>query len=207
MIKNIMNKPNQLGQSIARLLQLGVLAALLLAGCAGKPASAAGSDTSGGSSNPPAPGYLSLYEGLHVTGTPVDVDIAAFRLKIEGAVERPLSLSFEELKKLPAVREEIVLECPGFFVDRGVWTGVPVRELLARAGVSSEAKRVAFTSLDGGYTQWLSMGELQNDGTMIAYEFDGKEFPKVHGFPVRLAAKGKPGSYWVKWLGSIRVED
>jgi DMSO/TMAO reductase YedYZ molybdopterin-dependent catalytic subunit len=47
---------------------------------------------------------------------------------------------------------------------------------------------------------------LQGDGTLIAYEFDGKPFPKVHGFPVRLAAKGQAGSYWVKWLGSLRVE-
>ena len=202
-----MNKPNQPRRSIAKFIQLGLLSLILLAGCAGKPASAAGSETDGGNSNPPAPGYLSLYEGLHVTGTPVDVDIATFRLKVEGAIERPLSLSFEELRGLPAVREEIVLECPGFFVDRGVWTGVPVRELLARARVRPGAKRVVFTSLDGGYTQSLSMGELRDDGTLIAYEFDGKVFPRVHGFPVRLTAKGKPGSYWVKWLGSIRVED
>ena len=202
-----MNKSKKPGRSITRIMQLGLLALLVLAGCAGKPASAAGSDTSGGNSNPPAPGYLSLYEGLHVTGTPVDVDIATYRLKVEGAVERPLSLSFEELKKLPAVREEIVLECPGFFVDRGVWTGVPLRELLDRAGVRSGAKRVLFTSLDGGYTQSLSMGELKDEGTLIAYEFDGKLLHRVHGFPVRLAAKGKAGSYWVKWLGSIRVED
>jgi sulfoxide reductase catalytic subunit YedY len=207
MIKNIMNKPNQPGRSIARFIQLGVLALLLLTGCAGKPASAAGSDADGGSSNPPAPGYLDLFEGLHVTGTPIDVDIATFRLKVEGAVERPLSLSFEQIKKLPAVREEFKLECPGFFVDRGVWTGVPVRELLARAVASKQAKRVAFTSLDGGYTQWLTMEDLQADGILIAYEFDGKLFHRVHGFPLRLTARGKPGSYWVKWLGSIRVEE
>ncbi len=202
-----MNKPNQLGRSIARFVQLGVLALLVLAGCAGKPASAAGSEADGGASNPPAPAYLSLYEGLHVTGTPVDVDIATFRLKVEGAVERPLSLSLEQLSELPTVREEMTLTCPGFFTDRGVWTGVPVHELLARAGVHSGAKRVAFVSLDGGYTQWLALEDLQDDGTLIAYEFDGKPFPAVHGFPVRLAAKGKAGSYWVKWLGSIRVED
>ncbi len=202
-----MNKPKQPGRSIARIMQLGLPVLLVLAGCAGKPASAAGSDTSESNSNPPAPAYLSLYEGLHVTGTAVDVDLATFRLKIEGAVERPLSLSFEQLKELPAVREEMKLECPGFFVDRGVWTGVPVRELLAQAGVSRKAKRVAFTSLDGGYTQWLDMEELQGEGTLIAYEFDGKLFPRVHGFPLRLAAKGKAGSYWVKWLGSIRVEE
>lgn len=198
MIKQIMNK--------LRTAVFCVFALLVLMGCVGKPPAAAGGpEPKAGGDAPEAP-YLSLYEGLHVTGTPVEVDLATFRLKVQGAVERPLALSFEQIRELPAVREEITLECPGFFIDRGIWTGVPVRELLARAGVEKGAKRVIFTSLDGGYSQSLDLEDLQGDGTLIAYEFDGKPFPKVHGFPVRLAAKGQAGSYWVKWLGSLRVE-
>jgi DMSO/TMAO reductase YedYZ molybdopterin-dependent catalytic subunit len=179
----------------------------VLMGCAGKPPAAAGPAPGASSPDPPEAQYLSLVGGLHVTGTPVEVDLATFRLKVQGAVERPLALSFEQIRELPSVREEITLECPGFFIDRGVWTGVPVREFLARAGVRSGAKRVTFTSLDGGYSQSLALEDLQADGTLIAYEFNGKPFPKVHGFPVRLTAKGKAGSYWVKWLGSLSVEE
>jgi DMSO/TMAO reductase YedYZ molybdopterin-dependent catalytic subunit len=192
-------------RSITRIAQLCALGLLVLAGCAGKPPAAAGPEPKAGGNVPEAP-YLSLFEGLHVTGTPVEVDLATFRLKVDGAVERPLALSFEQIRELPAVRKEITLECPGFFIDRGVWTGVPAREILARAGVRPGARRVTFTSLDGGYSQSLSLEDLQEDGTLIAYEFDGRPFPKVHGFPVRLTAEGKAGSYWVKWLGSLRVE-
>jgi sulfite dehydrogenase len=206
MIKKIMNNHGGFMRYISRIVSFCALALLALAGCAGKPTAAAGPAPKAGGDAPEAP-YLSLFEGLHVTGTPIEVDLATFRLKVQGAVERPLALSFEQIRQLPAVREEIDLQCPGFFIDRGVWTGVPVREILARAGVRPGAKRVTFTSVDGGYSQSLALKDLQEDGTLIAYEFDGKPFHKVHGFPLRLTAKGQAGSYWVKWLGSLRVEE
>ncbi len=195
-------------------LALLVLLSLLLAGCARRlPAGAAGDAarpvgrTVGDSGNPPASLYLQLVEGLHVTGTPVEVDVESFRLRIEGAVERPLSLSLVQIRALPAVREQITLECPGFFVDRGVWTGVPVRDLLAMAGVRAGAASVVFTSLSEGYTSTLSLQDLEQDGVLVAYEFEGQPFPAVHGFPLRLTAKDHQGNVWVKWLGEIRVSE
>ena len=190
-----------------------VLPALLLAGCAGRQAEGSASEKAGpvgravgASGEPPTSLYLQLVDGLHVTGTPVEVDIETFRLRVSGAVERPLSLSFEQIRALPAVREEITLNCPGFFTDRGVWTGVPVRDLLALAGVRAGASSVAFLSLSG-YRSTLSLEDLQKDGVLIAYEFEGKPFPVVHGFPLRLTAKDHQGSYWVKWLGEIQVSE
>jgi DMSO/TMAO reductase YedYZ molybdopterin-dependent catalytic subunit len=161
----------------------------------------------GKNAEPPASLYLQLVDGLHVTGTPVEVDARSFRLRIEGAVERPLSLSLEQVRALPAVREEITLNCPGFFTDRGVWTGVPVRDLLKMAGVRAGAAEVVFTSLSGGYTSTLRLADLEQDGMLVAYEFEGRPFPVIHGFPLRLAAKDHPGSVWVKWLGEIRVTE
>jgi DMSO/TMAO reductase YedYZ molybdopterin-dependent catalytic subunit len=161
----------------------------------------------GASGEPPTSLYLQLVEGLHVTGTPVEVDVETFRLRVEGDVERPLSLSLEQVRALPAVREEITLDCPGFFTDRGVWTGVPVRDLLALAGVRPGAAKVVFTSLSQGYTSTLALGELERNGVLVAYEFEGQPFPVVHGFPLRLAARDHPGSVWVKWLGEIRVSE
>lgn len=173
--------------------------------CAGKPP--ASERTKPVSENPSAEApCLSLFEGLHVTGTPVEVDIAEFRLKVQGAVERPLELSFQQIRALPAVRKEIVLDCPGFFTDRGVWTGVPVSQILALAGVQAGAVRVTFTSVDGSCSQTLALNDLQGDAALIACEFDGQPFAKVHGFPVRLAVEGKAGSCWVKRLGSLQVQ-
>jgi len=180
---------------------------LVLTGCSGRSAESAGSEKSGSQGNPPTSLYLQLVEGLHVTGTPVEVDVETFRLRVEGAVEKPLSLSFEQVRALPAVRENITLNCPGFFTDRGTWTGVPVRDLLAMAGVRAEAARVFFTSLSEDYSSSLSLKDIERDGVLVAYEFDGKPFPVVHGFPLRLTARDHEGNVWVKWLEEIRVSE
>ena len=153
------------------------------------------------------PSYLQLYEGLHITGAPIEVDIKSYRLKITGAVEKELNLTFDEVKKLSSVRENITLECPGFFVDEGYWTGVKIPDLLNMAGLKKEAKRAKFISIDGTYSQTLALEEIKPDGFLIAYQFNDKEFSKYHGYPLRVVADGEPGSVWVKWLGTIEVLD
>ncbi|MCL5070010.1 MAG: molybdopterin-dependent oxidoreductase [Actinobacteria bacterium] len=150
--------------------------------------------------------YLDLYEGLHITGTPIDVDINTYSLKITGSVDKELSFTFDEIKNMKSVREEIVLICPGYFADKGFWTGVKVIDLLKLAGVKSEAKKVEFISIDGSYSQTLPIEKLSNDGFLIAYQFNDKEFSRYHGYPLRLVAKDEPGSTWVKWLGEIKVK-
>lgn len=149
--------------------------------------------------------YLDLYQGLHITGTPVDVDISTYRLTINGSVNKEISLTFDDVKKMPSVREEIELTCPGFFTDVGFWTGVSVMDILNLAGLQSDATDVNFVSIDGSYSQILPLDLLKNDGFLIAYQFDDKEFSKYHGYPLRLVAKGQAGSNWVKWLGKMSV--
>jgi len=145
-------------------------------------------------------------DGLHVTGTPVAVNINSYRLQIKGAVDKPLSLTFDEIKDMESVRKYIVLECPGFFTDEGYWTGVQVRKLLGSAGLKPDAAEVRFTSLDGGYSRSISIEDIfSNEGIMVAYNFNDMEFPEIHGYPLRLAAEGEPGYVWVKWLGEIEV--
>jgi DMSO/TMAO reductase YedYZ molybdopterin-dependent catalytic subunit len=149
--------------------------------------------------------YLDLYEGLHITGTPIDVDIKSYRLNISGAVDKELSLTFDDIKKMESIREEIELVCPGFFEDKGYWTGVNVIDILNLAGIKKEAKNVEFISVDGSYTQTLPIEKIKGEGFLVAYQFNDSEFSKYHGYPLRLTAKGEAGSYWVKWLGKINV--
>ena len=148
-----------------------------------------------------------LFDGLHITGSPVDIDPATYRLTVTGKVEHELSLSFTDIKEMEAVERRLLLECPGFFTDVGTWTGVPVRTILDLAGLHTDAKTVIFISADNIYrTRFPVDYLLQADETLIAYRFEGREFHRVHGFPVRLVAGGREGSDWVKWLGSIIVE-
>jgi DMSO/TMAO reductase YedYZ molybdopterin-dependent catalytic subunit len=162
-------------------------------------------------SNHEGTNFGDLYEGLHITGTPIDIDINTYYLKISGIVDKELSLTFDDIKKMESVREEIELICPGesfdenYFVDKGYWTGVKVIDLLNLAGIKKEAKNVEFISIDGSYKQTLSIEEVKGEGFLIAYQFNDKEFSKYHGYPLRLVAKNKAGNYWVKWLGQINV--
>lgn len=151
------------------------------------------------------PGYLQEYEGLHITGELIDVDIKTYRLEIVGAVDKTLSLTFDEVKNLPSVRIYSELECPGFFTDKGYWTGVKILDLLNMAGLKENAKRVEFSAVDESYSKILALEEIQPEDFLIAYMFNDKEFSKYHGFPLRVVAKGLPGSVWVKWLGKIEV--
>jgi len=179
------------------LLLIAAVILLLTGFAAGKSAAESKDDEIGG--------YLDLVDGLHVTGRPIGVDIDTYRLEVSGLVERELSLSFAEIKALPAAREYAELNCPGFFTDKGTWTGVRVRDLLDMAGLDKRGTSLTFTSIDGGYKQTLPLEVALDDGVLIAYRFEGREFSPVHGFPLRLVARGEPGYIWVKWLGEITV--
>lgn len=174
----------------------------------GGPVGSVDSETSSGSNleGNGYPAYLSLADGLHVTGKPVEVEIESYRLRITGKVESPLELSYQEILELPSQRVSMELECPGFFVDQGFWTGPRLSDLLDRAGIQKDARLIRFVDIPGNYSSTLMLKELEKGEVLIAHEFDDKPFPVYHGYPLRIAAEGQFGSIWVKWLGTINVE-
>lgn len=154
----------------------------------------------------PTLGYLQKVDGLHVTGVMKEIDIATFRLAVTGRVDNPLSLTFDDVKGFPAVDRKATLECPGYFVDQGVWTGVPLKTILDLAEVEEGATMVVFREVEGGYAKKLPVDVARRDGVMVSYRFDGREFPPVHGYPLRMVVDGEAGAFWVKWLGEIQIE-
>jgi len=145
-------------------------------------------------------------EELNRTGVAPDVDITQYRLGVEGLVETPLSLTYEEILAYPAVTEVVLLICPGFFADNAEWTGVPVTALLEKAGIEPEASEVVFQDIAGAYRKELPLEDiLGNDSIFLAHTVNGQTLPLEHGYPLRLVAKGIFGGYWVKWVEMIEV--
>ena len=90
------------------------------------------------------PPYLSLQDGLHVTGTPIEINIESFRLELTDLVGKPGNYTFEEVKEMPRVEIIMTLVCPGFFEDISVWTGTPLLPLLKKHGINENARWVRF---------------------------------------------------------------
>ncbi len=132
------------------------------------------------------PGYTELdpETGLHMTGTPTRIDLAAYRLDISGKVDRPLNLSFDDLRRLPRLVSRPTIVCEGYFEDTATWAGASFAALLDRAGVKSSARIVEMVCADG-YTQTITLAQARSPDAYLAYELEGKLIPVLHGFPLR----------------------
>jgi len=172
-----------------------------------------------------------FYVRWHWADIPDSVDAEAFRLTVRGHVGKPLSLSLKELMALPRVEMAAVNQCSGnsrgFFAPRvpggewghgamgnAKWTGVRLKDVLDRAGVTAGAVQVRFNGLDQPTSQdgpdfmkSLGIDHARDGEVMIAYAMNGKPLPLLNGFPLRLIVPGWYATYWVKMLSDIEVLD
>jgi DMSO/TMAO reductase YedYZ molybdopterin-dependent catalytic subunit len=143
-------------------------------------------------------------EELHHTGRPQEYNIDTYRLVVDGLVENPLSLTYDEVLSFPQVTETVLLICRGVFWDNAEWTGTPLRLILEQAGVSAGASKVQLVGGDN-YRKTLSLEDATADGVFLAYEVNGETLPPDHGYPFRLVARHQYGANWVKWVEHIEV--
>jgi DMSO/TMAO reductase YedYZ molybdopterin-dependent catalytic subunit len=132
------------------------------------------------------------------------VDLKAWRLKIEGLVEKPLTLRFDEIQALPKkiqVKNFICVE--GWGLDDQKWEGVHPKEIFSKVKISPKAKYVSFYATGGKYKDSLSIQEALEPETMLAYRLNGKELPPESGFPLRLVIPRMYGYKGVKWVERI----
>jgi len=157
------------------------------------------------------PGHneLDTATGLHMTGTPVVIDLAGYRLKVSGKVYRELSLSYDELRRLPKVTAKPTLVCSEamfvVFADTATWSGVPLKTILDTAGLAPDAKQITMKAADG-YSDILTLDKALESENFLAYEWMGQPLPVLHGFPLRAIVPHQNGFHWVKWLLEIVVE-
>lgn len=134
-----------------------------------------------------------------------DLDAARWRLQVGGA--RPYVLSYDDLRRLPAIEGPRTLECisnivGGPLISTAVFRGVPLRDLLEPAGLAGGVREISFTSADG-YTESVGLEQALDPRTIVAYAMNGGPLPRSHGFPARLLMSGRYGMKNPKWLTAI----
>ncbi len=161
-------------------------------------------------------------------------DLASWRLCVSGLVERPLSLSWRDITKMPSQSKLVTLECAGNgrsrmeprtpgeqwnlgAVSTAEWTGVPLSEVLSRAGLKKQGRYIVFRGGDRGavdghagtiaFERSLSLEQARTSEALLAYAMNGEPLPLHHGFPLRLIVPSWYAVASVKWLTEIEVVD
>jgi sulfane dehydrogenase subunit SoxC len=163
-----------------------------------------------------------LHYERHHGGIPT-IDPAKHRLVIHGMVDRPLSFSVADIKRLPSVTRILVMECGGNsagewatrtgpdvqrsygLVSCSEWTGVPLSLLLEEAGVRKTASWVIAEGADACRMQRsIPLAKAMQD-ILVAYGQNGEALRPAQGYPLRLVIPGWEGNANVKWLHSLRL--
>ncbi len=131
-------------------------------------------------------------------------DLWAWRLKVEGLVEKPLTLRFDEIQALPRkiqARNFICVE--GWGLDDQRWEGVHLKEIFSKVRISPKAKFVSFYATGRQYDDSLSIQEALEPDTMLAYRVNEKDLSPENGFPLRLVIPRMFAYKSVKWVERI----
>jgi DMSO/TMAO reductase YedYZ molybdopterin-dependent catalytic subunit len=129
-----------------------------------------------------------------------------YRLKVSGLVERTLDLTVDDLESMPVTRLTKDFQCvTGWRVPDVHWEGVRLGDVLAAAGVKSNARALAFDSYDGADTESLTLDQAMRPDVIVAYRMLGAPITTEHGGPARLYVAPMYGYKSLKWLSSIRV--
>ena len=162
-------------------------------------------------------------------GTP-ELDGEAWRLEITGMVDRPMTLTLDDIRSRPQQDVTMLLECAGnrgfatFMgaVHNAKWTGIPLAPLLREAGIHDGGVEIVFFGADTGtetlmhrddfevdqqFARSLSVEDAMRDNVLLAWAVNGESLPIGNGYPLRLIAPGWYGVANVKWLTRIEVRD
>lgn len=131
-------------------------------------------------------------------------DPQTYRFRIWGAVEQPLTLSWDELQTLPRVQLTADFHCVTTWSRYdNAWEGVAIRELLARVKPTAAARYVMAHSWTDDYTTNMPLADLDDDDTLVAFKHDGAGISREHGGPVRLIVPKLYAYKSAKWLGGL----
>jgi DMSO/TMAO reductase YedYZ molybdopterin-dependent catalytic subunit len=148
-------------------------------------------------------------EDIH--GPPKSLNAENWSLKVTGKVDRPLTLSLDQIRKRPAVRQIITLNCignpvGGYALGNAEWEGISLRDLLDEADPDFFTKTLIFKGADG-YHDSIPLSRGRHRAALLAHTMNGEPLSRKHGFPLRLLVPGLYGIKQVKWIREIEVSN
>ena len=176
-----------------------------------------------------------FYIRNHFSHVP-ELDLSSWRLEVDGQVNQPLTLTLDDITRLPARELVVTMECAGNSrsyvtppaeglafrhgaVSTGRWKGVSLKAVLEMAGIQETANGVICEGADRGeeqedgvsfelsYRRSLSLAKALDEDILLAYEMNGEPISTHHGFPLRLIVPSWYGMASVKWLTRINLTD
>jgi DMSO/TMAO reductase YedYZ molybdopterin-dependent catalytic subunit len=143
-----------------------------------------------------------------VTASVPNRSTANYRLTVSGLVDRPGTLTLDDLRRPPQTSLTRDFQCvTGWRVAKVAWSGVALPDLLDAVGVRADARAVRFTSFDGTYTESLTLAQARRRDVLVATRMLGGPVTREHGGPVRLYVAPMYGYKSLKWLGGIELTD
>lgn len=134
---------------------------------------------------------------------PMLEDPSAWRLTVQGLVRTPLTLSVDDLQRMPRVTYTVKHHCVEGWSAIATWTGVPVSAIAERCGMTPAAKFIDFASFDAGYSNGWDLASAMHPQTILAYAMNDRMLGPDHGAPLRLYSPTKLGYKMTKYLVSM----
>jgi DMSO/TMAO reductase YedYZ molybdopterin-dependent catalytic subunit len=141
-----------------------------------------------------------------ISGSMPVFDPHTWSLTVDGMVERPLKLSYDELRRLPSAAQVSTFHCvTGWTVHNVRWRGVRLKHVLDLVTPLRSAHALRFVSSEQPYEDSLTIEQALLPDVMLALELDGAPLSRPHGAPLRLVIPEMYGYKGVKWLERIEV--
>jgi DMSO/TMAO reductase YedYZ molybdopterin-dependent catalytic subunit len=141
-----------------------------------------------------------------ISGSMPVFDPSTWRLEIGGLVRKPVSLTYDELRKLPQAHQTSTFHCvTGWTVHNVRWSGVRFEHLLKLCEPLPSAHAIRFVSLEQPYDDSLTLTQTRLADVMVALELDGAPLSRPHGSPARVVIPEMYGYKGVKWLTRMEL--
>ncbi len=146
---------------------------------------------------------------IDINAVPPVINASQWKLEVGGLVNKPASLTIDDIRARPAISQAITMECisnpvGGDLIGTTRYTGTPLKSLLNDLGMQPSAKALYIEAADGFY-ETVTMADMMDERTLLVYEMNGEPLQAAHGYPLRIYIPNRFGMKQPKWITKMTV--